>query len=1162
MKNILKRIFLSTTWWIRICLLFSPHALAQNNYLISTVTDTFKISPDNSYKISSVNIIPFSESVKVGNKILESNEFRISYSKGIFHLSESLNYSVTDTIYITYNTVKISLKTFYNRRKLTIKYDEKLKDTVKAAKESGLNLSSEAIFGKNIQKSGSLIRGITVGTNKDFTVNSGLRLQLSGKLSDEIEVVAALTDENTPIQPEGNTETLEELDKVFIEIKHKNAVGTFGDFGFSDRLSEFSRLDRKLQGLKGEFFFGKNSGAIAFASSRGKFTTNQFFGQDGNQGPYRLTGINNEREIVIIAGSERVYLDGEELKRGENNDYVIEYSNAEITFTPKRLITSASRISVDFEYTDRKFQRNFFGTNYSTKILNDKLTLGISYYRESDDPNSPIDISLTDQQLQILRNAGDDRNKAIVSGIILAQPDSTGKIIGIYSRVDTTINNEPFSYYVYNPGSANSIYNVTFTYVGQNNGDYTRESIGQYKFVGKNLGSYLPVIYLPMPELKQQGTFSLSSEFFKGVFLNIDLSGSLWDKNRFSSLDNGDNFGSARKFTLDVKPRNIEIGKINLGSIGFKYNERFLQNRFSPLDRINDVEFNRYYNISSQTTGDQILREAALTIKPVEQLSLLSQYGYLKQGDSFTSDRFLGQLTLQEKDKYNANYTIDYVASSNLSVNTKWNRQSGSAQYNLDFVKPTIDFLYEDKREKMLQKSDSLLQSSLRYLELGPGIIFDKIGGLNLGLKYTFREEFFPINGIMKTQSNSFAQQYHLSYSGIREFSSAFAVTFRDKKYTDDFKNLGFANSQTVLILSQSRFNFWQNFINGDLYYQASTEQTARFQKVFVRVQQGTGNYKYLGDLNNDGIAEENEFEPTAYDGDYIVATFPTDQLFPVMNLKLNTRWKIDFSKVIASNGFLGTILKPLSTETSFRVEENSKYPDTKQIYLLNFSKFLNDSTTIQGTQLFQHDFNLFKNNSEFSMRLRYIQRKSLNQFSSGLERGYFNERSVRIRFQMVKEINNQTDITLQNDNLISPSAANRAREVKNADFTTDFSYRPVNELEFGFKISAGQSEDRFPVSPTLIYTNSQTLRFTWSLAGLGRLRVEAERTELTTNTSNTNIPFEVTRGNVIGKNYFWHLNFDYRISGNLQTTFSYNGRLQGKGKVINTMRAEARAYF
>ncbi len=312
---------------------------AQDQYLVKTVTDTIPVNLDNHYSLSRVSVIPFSERIVLRGRTLNRSDYSISYKTASFKLSDSLAYSIFDTLYVSYRSYQLSLQKEYKKRSLVIKVKEGGKDTIQVAQTEGGGFTAEEIFGSRIEKSGTLVRGFTVGTTKDFTLNSGLRLQLSGKLSDEIEVVAALTDENTPIQPEGNTERLDELDKVFIQIKHPNATGTFGDYQLIRKQGEFGVVDRKLQGLMGEFNYEGQSGYVSLASSRGKFNTNNFNGVDGVQGPYRLSGINNEKDIVVIAGTERVYLDGIQMKRGEANDYTIEYGNAQITFTPQRLIT-------------------------------------------------------------------------------------------------------------------------------------------------------------------------------------------------------------------------------------------------------------------------------------------------------------------------------------------------------------------------------------------------------------------------------------------------------------------------------------------------------------------------------------------------------------------------------------------------------------------------------------------------------------------------------------------------------------------------------------------------------------------------------------------------------------------------------------------------------
>ncbi|MBI5464156.1 MAG: hypothetical protein HY966_04295 [Ignavibacteriales bacterium] len=311
--------------------------------------------------------------------------------------------------------------------------------------------SASDIFGKGLQKSGSIARGFTVATNRDLTLNSGFRLQLNGKLNEEVDVAAALTDENTPIQPEGTTQTLREVDRVFVELKSKEYAATLGDFSVQRggaEAGEFAHVNRKIQGAQGVGSFtnllGSDINVLASAEAgvvRGKFTTNQFQGMEGTQGPYRLIGKNGEQHPIVVAGSERVYINGELQTRGEVNDYVIDYAAGEITFTPKHLVTSASRIAIDFEYTDRQYTRNLLGGSLNVRSTDNSFRLNASVLQEADDENSPIDFNLDQNARAILSESGGDRLRASLHGGRLVGRDSaSGLAKGQYTAKDTLIN--------------------------------------------------------------------------------------------------------------------------------------------------------------------------------------------------------------------------------------------------------------------------------------------------------------------------------------------------------------------------------------------------------------------------------------------------------------------------------------------------------------------------------------------------------------------------------------------------------------------------------------------------------------------------------------------------------------------------------------------------
>lgn len=1066
------------------------------------------------------------------------------------------------TLSLRYSYFPFHFQDTYSKRTLTTLPGGSGKDSLRVAKPRG-SFNVDDIFGPNLQKSGSIVRGFTIGSNRDLSLNSGFRMQLAGKIGSDIDISAALTDENTPIQPEGTTQTLQEFDKVYVEIRSSSVSATLGDFVLDLNGQEFSRLSRKLQGAEatGALTAGSMDGSVlvAGAVTRGKFNTMQFNGLDAVQGPYRLTGRNGERSIIVIAGTERVYVNGDAMTRGETNDYTIDYSTGEITFTARRLITAASRITIDYEYTDRQYSRSLFGSKVATGLFDGKARLTFTYLREADDPDAPIDFSVTDSARAILAAAGSDRSKAVTSGITAVDSG------GVYKAVDTVLTGgAAVRFYRYAPGDPLAKYTVTFSFVGTGQGEYTRQQAGVFVWNGPGGGDYMPIVQLPFPQSTQIMDMSIDTKPLPDLTLTGEYARSTFNANRFSSLPGVAASDGAMKLSAAYSPRKIIMGGMDFGGLDLTLFERKVGSLFTPIDRTNDIEFTRKWGVDTLATGDEEIREGTLRYMPVDGVTVGGEYGRITRGDAQSSVRKAGSFSLKGPGLPLVSYSLEDVHATDREADnaSAWLRQKGSAAYALGWFTPT--FVYEGERREITPIEGSTYRDgTFSYDMYGPKLGVKDLGPMTLSAEYVWRDDNLANGGVLLRQSNSFTQTYAGRLAERGSFASSLDVTLRERRFTPEFRLLGNSDVQTVLVRSQSRYSPLNRGIDLDLYYETETQRTSKLERVFVRVPVGTGNYKYLGDLNANGIADDNEFVETRFDGDFIAITVPTDALFPIIDLNSSVRARITPSRFIErGGGFWSKALNVLTTETYARVEEKSSEPDLKQIYLLHLKKFLNDSTTIAGSQLFTQDVLLWDGQPDFSSRVRFSERHGLINYSGGIERSYVRERSLRLRWQLVPEISNQFDFVNKIDRLSSQESSSRVHDVLSNSFAFDFSYRPEQNLELGMKFELANSTDRFQIPAVNAALNTQSVRCVYAFQGAGQARVEASREEDHLDRSLDSYPYELTGGRVPGITWIWRAAFDYRVTQFVQASLAYDGRAEGGLPPVHTARAEVRAFF
>ncbi len=454
---------------------------------------------------------------------------------------------------------------------------------------------------------GSKTIQVSSGSRRDMVVDQNLRLDINGRLTRDISVRAFLSDDNLPVVPEGNTEQLRDIDKVLVELTGRSWKSTLGDIVARRRGTAFGNYRRKIQGVSLEGRSGAMRYEVLAGSPRGRYRTLQIKGQEANQGPYFLGGGDGSSNLFIVAGSERVTLDGMPMVRGADRDYVIDYVRGSVTFTYRRLITSESSIVVEFEEGEGPYGRTVTGAGAGLDIaLPGTGAVGrfdMRMITEKDDPGRLRTGELGPEDEAILAGAGDDPGLAVAPGAT-ASPDSTGG----YDLVE-----EPEPHYVANSG--HGAWEVSFYYVGPGEGDYDLDTLdvaGNRLFVyrGAGQGSYRVGRPLAMPTRQSMLTMTAAVGDTTGSHLRAEWDVSSRDLNRLSDLDDGDNNGTGVHLQAAVADSTLRVAGTGLGRVRFSGRYDDLGDTFRAFALTRNIFSYRRWGLEERARRPGFLDEA------------------------------------------------------------------------------------------------------------------------------------------------------------------------------------------------------------------------------------------------------------------------------------------------------------------------------------------------------------------------------------------------------------------------------------------------------------------------------------------------------------------------------------------------------------------------
>jgi len=1010
-----------------------------------------------------------------------------------------------------------------------------------------------------IKYDGSFARGLSAGNNQDLVLNSSFNMSLSGELKDGLEIKGVISDDNIPIQAQGNTQQLQEFDKVYLEVSKNESYLRAGDYILEKNKPYFLRYFKKLQGASVGHALQKDDlqidGSLSYAVSRGKFARQILSTQEGNQGPYKLTGNEGERFLIVLSGTERVFADGILLTRGFQYDYIIDYNTAEIEFTINKIIDKDSRIIIEYEYTDQNYLRTLYAGDAAIK--NEKWSVEIDLYSEQDSRNVSGFLELDSIQLRRLAESGDDPENLIISGIFSPE-DTSGNFVW-YEILTDTLTSSPYLSYVaeYQEGAVTSV----FSEVAENSGEYIiDQTIGVndrvYKYVGPNEGKYMSEVRLIPPRQKQIVNLNGHYKIGENIRIGSEFSMSNTVLNRFSDLESDDDFGTALLLYIDQKKllSKEKNWQIKTGILG-----EYKQINYVGLNPYRDVEFQRIWSLENSTEKfTELLTNSHITLSN-NDWNIKMAHKHFSQFEKYNGNKIINGII------YNTNNWIfdfknDILFASDLVNDIQFwipklrmiNKPSSDGWgYGVEFLM--------EKNEIRDQNTFILDEKSFHFYRTD--FFIEKIITQRLESKISYSKRIDQ--GISNSE---FKKATHADEFGLQLI---WDVPEKNKlSLKGIYRSLNISNSlltnnepkRSLYGRLENKFLIFNKGVKGETLIESSSGQEAKNEFKYLEVQQGEGGYIW-NDYNGDNIQQINEFEIAPFGdlGDFEKFTVFNNEFVKTTKNEVVQLLTISLNKMIEPNKKFTKFLSKLSTRS--RVKLSEKFEDEGDENL-SFAKWSLQDTSLVS-YVFNYDHNVFYNLGSSLFDIQIATRSVRNRivFITGFEEKQQLTHFTRFRWN----INNQIDFIIEGE-LGEKNSLSENFEVKNYQIDYFQFYPQVNwriGTKFRYSLKYRYESQENNSGEEVTSSNDFGMEATWRNALKSSLNVSINFIKHNYNgNTGTPVELEMLSGLQKGNNFIWQSNYTQRINKQIDATIIYQGRKSETSKTIHTFSGQMKLLF